>query len=278
MIVVTGANGTIGKAVASQLAAAAIPVFAVSRDIFDLAGGKDLSAFVVDRPAAVIHLAAAVPHSPHYLDTSASAELTRRIDLCVYDSVRHWDCRVVYASTCSLYDKRVADVKIEETPILVRPDSPYMRAKSEGETLFAKLYSCAVMRLPAPIGPGLKPSVVAKRFFDLACEGKQINIWGAGLREQNYVDVDNIAGAMVKAASSQTTGIFNISADQPTTMLELATAMTRVIGRGAIEFAGKSDPLEYERTRYSNRRARNELGWIPSASLEDSIRNMLDLT
>jgi UDP-glucose 4-epimerase len=120
--------------------------------------------------------------------------------------------------------------------------------------------------------------VVAKRFFDLACEGKQISIWGAGLREQNYVDVENIADAMIKAASSQATGVFNISADQPTTMLELAKAMTQVIGRGSIEFAGKSDPLEYERTRYSNQRARSQLGWIPSASLEDSIRSMLNPT
>ena len=276
MIVVTGAKGTIGRAVVAQLSVVGFPVAAISRDIFDLSAEKDLTSVIDGRPRAIIHLAAAVPHSPHYLDTDASSELTRRIDRCVNYAARIWDCRVIYASTCSLYDKLTEEVKFEESPIFVRPDSPYIKAKSDGEDMFSQLDSYALMRVPAPIGPGLPSTVVAKRFFDLACTGKAISLWGSGLREQNYVDVSDIADVMIKAATVKVNGLFNIAADEPTTMRTLATTMVKVIGRGSVEFLGTTpDPLENERTRYSNRRARSVLGWSQVVSLEDSIRSML---
>ena len=278
MIVVTGAKGIIGRAVVAQLLAAGITVKEISRNIFDLSAGNSLTSFIGDRPAAIIHLAAAVPHSSRYPDTDASAELTRRIDCCVSDAARAWNCRVVYASTCSLYDKRSEDTMFEDSPVLVRSNSPYMKAKNEGEALFAKQSSSAIMRVPAPIGPGLPTSVVAKRFFDLASVGQPIRLWGSGKREQNFVDVMDIADVMIKAAVSEANGMFNIAADEPTTMLNLARAVVKVLGRGSVEFSGRTDPLEEEHARYSNKRARDLLRWRPKIPLEDSIRSMRETT
>jgi UDP-glucose 4-epimerase len=274
MIVVTGANGIIGRAVVAQLLAEGIAVEEISRDIFDLSNGNNLVSLIGERPDAVIHLAAAVPHSFRYPDTDASAELTRRIDCCVFNAARAWNCRIVYASTCSLYDKRSDNTMFEDSPILVRLDSPYMKAKNQGEALFAKLPSYAVMRVPAPIGPGLPTTVVARRFFDLATAAQPIHLWGSGKREQNYVDVKDIADVMTKAATSEANGTFNIAADAPTTMLTLATAIVTVLGRGSVEFAGVTDPLEDARARYSNKRARDLLSWRPKIALENSIRSM----
>lgn len=276
MIVVTGAKGIIGRAVVAQLLSEGIAVKEISRDVFDLSNGNNLTSYIREQPEAVIHLAAAVPHSLHYPDTDTSAELTRRIDYCVFDAARTWNCRIVYASTCSLYDKRSNEVMFEESPVFVRPDSPYMKAKKEGEALFAKLASFAIMRVPAPIGPGLPTSVALKRFFDLATAAQPIRLWGSGKREQNYVDVRDIADVMIKAAFFNVIGVFNIAANAPTTMLSLATTIVAVVGNGRVEFAGVSDPLEYEHARYSNKRARDLLSWWPKISLENSIRSMLD--
>ena len=274
MIVVTGAKGIIGRAVVAQLLTEGIEVKEISRDIFDLSNENNLTSLISQRPDAVVHLAAAVPHSLHYPDTDTSAELTRRIDCCVFDAARAWNCRIVYASTCSLYDKRSEDTMFEDLPILVRPDSPYIKAKSQGEALFAKMSSYAVMRVPAPIGPGLPTSVVARRFFDLASAAQPIRLWGSGKREQNYVDVRDIADVMIKAAFSNAKGVFNIAADAPTAMLTLATTIVTVVGRGSVEFAGVADPLEDEHARYSNKRARDLLCWRPKIALENSIRSM----
>jgi len=275
MIVVTGVNGMIGREVLNQLSSVGVQVLSISRDVFDLSEGKNLTCFINERPSAIIHLAAAVPHSLHYPDNEISSNLTRRIDKCVYDAARVWNCRVVYASTCSLYDKSTEEVKSEDSSICPRLDSAYLKAKIEGEHIFSQLDSYALMRLPAPIGPELPKKVVAKFFFDLACKGMSITLWGSGLREQNYVDVKDIANAMIKAAYSNVKGPFNIAADTPTTMKMLAASIVNIVGRGRVEFVDKPDPLEYERARYFNGRARSLLDWYPVTSLEKSINSML---
>ena len=276
MIVVTGASGVIGRVLMARLRSDGIEAIGVRREAFDLSSGASLAAFIGRRPAVVVHLAAAVPHSPHYPDCEASAAKTRAADRTVREAAVEWGCRVVYASTCSLYDKHAASVKFEDTPVVVRPDSPYMQAKHEGEQMFAALPSHGILRVPAPIGPGLPDTVVAKRFFNQAVAGQTIRVWGTGRREQNYVDVRDIADMFVRAANSTSQGVFNISADAPTNMLELAAAMARIIPRASFELAGVPDPLEQEFTRYSNARARDVLGWAPTASLEDSIRSMYE--
>lgn len=276
MIVVTGASGVIGRALMARLRSDGIEAIGVRREVFDLASGASLAAFIGRRPEAVVHLAAAVPHSTRYPDSEASAAMTRAADRTVRDAALEWDCRVVYASTCSLYDKHTATIKSEETPVAVRPHSPYMQAKHEGEKMFSALASHGILRVPAPIGPGLPDTVVAKRFFNQAVAGQTIRVWGTGSREQNYVDVRDIADIFLLAARSTSLGVFNISADEPTTMLELAAAMAKVIPQASFELAGVPDPLEQEYTRYSNARAREVLGWAPTASLEDSIRSMYE--
>lgn len=274
MIVVTGAAGVIGRALMARLRLDEIEAVGIRREDFDLASGASLPDFVGRQTDAIIHLAAAVPHSTHYPDTEFSATLTRTIDRTIYKAAVEWGCRVVYASTCSLYDKNVPAVKFEDTALVIRPDSPYMQAKYEGEQLFGRLPSYSILRIPAPIGPGLPDMVVAKRFLIQAMAGQTIRVWGTGRREQNYVDVSDIADIFLRSVFSTSLGIFNIAAYAPTTMLELAAAITGVIGRGSFELAGIPDPFEHEYTRYSNVRAYEVLGWTPKVSLEDSIRLM----
>jgi nucleoside-diphosphate-sugar epimerase len=276
VIVVTGASGVIGRALMTRLRSDGVEGIGVRREAFDLASGASLAKFIGRRPEAIIHLAAAVPHSTHYPDTESSAAKTRATDRTLYEAAVEWDCRLVYASTCSLYDKHVSTIKFEDTTVVIRPDSPYMQAKYEGERLFGTLPSNSILRVPAPIGSGLPDTVVAKRFFNQAMAGQTIRVWGSGRREQNYVDVADIADIFLRAAFSTAGGIFNIAADAPTTMLELAATMARVISIGSFELAGIPDPLEPEYTHYSNVRAREVLGWRPKMSLEDSIRSMCE--
>ena len=277
MIVVTGASGVIGCAVMARLRIEEIEAIGVNREAFDLARGHSLATYIGQRPEAIIHLAAAVPHSTHYPDNQASADKTQATDRTIYDAAIEWGCRVVYASTCSLYNKKKATVKFEETPIAIRENSPYLRAKLMGEKMFATLDSQCILRVPAPIGSGLPDTVVAKRFLDQGLTGQPISVWGTGNREQNYVDVRDIADIFLRAACSSALGIFNFSADKPTTMLELAQLMVKVIPGASFEMAKVPDPLEPEYTRYSNKRAREVLGWTPKLSLESSISSMYEV-
>lgn len=276
MIIVTGSAGVIGRALMARLQSERIDAVSVSREVFDLASGASLPAFISGRPEAIVHLAAAVPHSAHHPDNEKSAKITRAIDRTVRDAAIAWDCRVVYASTCSLYDKKSAAVKFEETPVTVRPGSPYKQAKCEGEELFAGLSSSCILRVSAPIGPGLPDTVVAKRFVNQAMAGQMVRVWGSGKREQSYVDVRDIADVFLRAVDSTCRGVFNVAADVPTSMLDLAAVVVEVIPNASFALSGVPDPLEHERARYSNLRARDTLGWKPKISLRDSVVSMFE--
>jgi len=274
MVVVTGSKGVIGRVVVKQLLESGIAVEEVSRDIFDLSSGKDLTQFVDETPEAIIHLAAAVPYTGRYLDTEETAKLTNAIDHCVLDAARAWKARVVYSSGCSLYVRSSRSVLTEQSPIENNFTSPYLKAKKYGENLFINNSSCAILRVSAPIGPGLSEMAVAMKFYNLAISSQPINIWGSGTREQNYVDVRDIANAMVLAAKSNKIGVYNISSDAPVTMYELASNIIKVVGQGSIEMSGDQDVSENIYARYSNKLAGDVLGWRPTYALNDSIETM----
>lgn len=286
MILVTGANGVIGQAVLARSRRAGLEVLGVVRELragsptanvaCDLSTCASLDEAMPRRPDVIIHLAAAVPHSPRYPDTDSSAALTRRIDTCVHTAARRWQCHVVYASSCGLYDRRSRSLKDESADRLVRIESPYFAAKLEGERLFGSLQSCTVLRLPAPIGPGVPDGLVVSRFVRQALAGGTLNVWGNGTREQNFVDTDDLADAVLEAARVRWHGTINIASNHPVTMLELARAVVDSVGTGQVALSGQPDPRDGETAAYSTTRAAAVLGWTPRVSLANSIRSLAD--
>lgn len=275
MIVVTGAAGVIGRALMLATRAEGVPAIGISRENLDLASGVSLTSVFQSRPSAIVHLAAAVPHSTHYPDTDLSASRTRAIDRSVYEAAVAWGCRVVYTSSCSLYDKSNAEINTEDTPLSRNLTSPYLLSKRDGEALFSSLSTYCIIRVPAPLGPGLPDSVVAKRFLRQALSGRPISVWGSGNREQNFVDVRDIADLLLRACRSKINETLNAAADAPTTMIQLAQAFTRNIRGCSFVLEGISDPLEYQFARYANTRANELLEWRPAKSLDDSIQSMV---
>ncbi|MBL8344039.1 MAG: NAD(P)-dependent oxidoreductase [Rubrivivax sp.] len=286
MILVTGASGIVGKAVMARARQLGLDALGLARTpdgdpqstniACDLATCAPLPNLVARRPSVIIHLAAAVPHSPRYPDTEASAALTRRVDACVHAAAEEWRCHVVYASSCGLYDRLSPRTKSESSDDLIRIASPYFAAKRDGERLFAGLQGCTVLRLPAPVGPGVPPGLVVARFVAQALAGEKLAIWGSGKREQNFVDATDLAEAALAAARVRWPGTINIAAARPVTMLELAHCVVEVVGRGSVALSGQPDPRDAETARYSTERAASVLGWTPKVSLASSIRSLAE--
>ncbi|MDP1534893.1 MAG: NAD(P)-dependent oxidoreductase [Rubrivivax sp.] len=287
MILVTGAGGVIGSAVLARGRELGLDIRglvrqcdpeAQSKSIIacDLAHCASLPDAIEGCPDAVIHLAAAVPHSTRYPDTEGTATLTRRIDACVHEAAARWGCHVVYASTCGLYDRLSTVQKVESSDDLIRIESPYFAAKLEGERRFASLPSCTVLRLPAPIGAGIPDSLVVCRFVAQALVGGTLGVWGSGRREQNFVDSSDLADATLAAVRVRWHGTINVAAQQPVTMHELADRVVNVVGRGKVELSGKADPRDLETARYSTERATRVLNWTPRVTLAQSIRSLAE--
>jgi UDP-glucose 4-epimerase len=285
VILVTGANGVVGRAVCAHLTDVQVPFLPL---VHSKEGHTPKNAIVGDLTeatvlggisgiTAVVHLAAAVPHTPDYPDTRRSAEMTRMMDRVVYDFCCAQDLPAVYMSTCGLYDRTNPARKRETDQHLIKAVSPYFEAKLAGESLFTALASFTVLRLAAPVGPGLPLSLVLSRFLFAAFRGQAVEVWGTGKREQSFIDVRDVASIVLKAVASPACSTINVAASGPTSMLELAQTAVNAMGQGVVKLNGASDPNEGHFADFSIQAAERVFGWRPTIQLEDSCRYLLSV-
>jgi nucleoside-diphosphate-sugar epimerase len=285
-ILVTGAAGNVGRACVAALRGAGLVVWALSRSggegelavdlSLDFESGLARLAHRFKRaPSVIVHLAAAVPGDQRSPDIAATADITRAIDRHVHKAASAWGCRVIYSSGCSLYERSKPAFKLPSSP-LAAGLSPYLEAKKQGEQLFQALDS-TIFRLSGPVGPGIKRGVVMSRFVERCRADEPIEIWGSGLREQDFIHVDDIGQLIFAAVRDPARGIYNCASGRPVTMVELARETIRLHGKGRILFSGREDPLEGETARYSIEGTTTRFAWSPRIGLADMIRSISPL-
>lgn len=284
-IVITGAGGLVGRAVCEESYAQEVNVLPVVRKrsnflrqnqlVLDLSKGEDLVRHIKGTVSGVIHLAAEVPHSEAYADTEGSASVTRQIDDNVLSAVKKWGCPVVYMSSCGLYDRSSFATKYEKNLGQVRVEGSYFSAKYDGEAKFSADSEAVILRLAAPIGKGLKAGLVVSHFIELARTNQVLKVWGSGMREQDFIDVGDVAKIVIGAIQNPHENIYNVASGEPTTMRDLAQKIVEVVGSGSVKIGGDKDPRDGDTARYSIALAQDIYGWVPQVSLEKSLRSII---
>lgn len=278
-ILVTGAAGLVGRAVSSLLMRLGVDVVPLVKRagagypgeiVFDLADVRNnLSGLVQPAPDAVVHLAAAVPHWSRYPDNEENAAATRLMDRRVAAAARTWGARLIYMSTCGLYDPTDDGWKVESCGTVAR--SPYFSAKADGEAM-ALAVSGVVLRLSAPYGAGMSQSLVLPRFVEAVRRDDTIEVWGSGAREQDFIAVEDVAEAVVAALRVDAAGIFNVAQGRPISMHALAKLVIDAIGGGQLSLSGRADPLDGHTARYRIEKAKSLLGWYPQHDLATDLK------
>lgn len=266
-----------GKALVQKLQTVGSPYLALNKATCDLANHHSLTRIVKDPPTTIIHLAAVTSLGNPQGDNQVAAEETRRIDDNVAQMAREWGSRVIYASTCLLYDRRDSAEKNEESPVRARADSPYSSAKLEGEKIFLSIPESLVFRLSAPVGRSMSRNLVLTKFVLSALRDEPLRVWGNGSREQDFIDVDDVAEFLLSAVSAKRLpSLLNLVSSNHISMSRLAHLVVSTIGGGRVQILGETspDPLEGEYARYSNKLAHESLGWTSSTDLRVSILRM----
>lgn len=263
-----------GKSLVDRLRGLGIQHRGIDRSSLDLAVNETLTDLVTEPPDLIIHLAAAVPNGTSRKDDQTTGDETRRIDDNVAMAAEKWGSRVFYASGCILYDRQDLSVKDESSPVSARRGSPYSAAKLEGEQKFQSLQNSLVFRLSAPVGPQMNPALVLPKFIAAALENKPLEVWGTGLREQDFLDVSDVTNFIIKAANTELLPkVLNMVSSDFYTMAELAELVLQTIGGAGTRKQDERliDPLDGEYARYSNKLAVQTLGWEPNMKLPLSI-------
>lgn len=286
-VLVTGASGHIGGAIATYLSGRGYEVIGLSRRACAPAGLKgwlsaDLGAggllesipSTLEPCAAIVHAAAALHNRPD------SSELTLVNGFGTQQLLalaRAWaTSRFVYLSSVPVIGRPRFHPITEEHP--TNPRTVYHASKLYGEYLVGldptPRTTQVSLRIPSPVGPGTPPQRIAAAFARQARAGAALELAGAGRREQNYVDVRDVARAVELTLTHAARGVFQL-AGTTVANLELARLCVRVFGSASnIRFTGTPDREEEDVWDVSAKKAADQFGYRPSVPLEESIRAM----
>lgn len=302
-VVVTGATGHLGRSVV-ELLSQKVEVVAASRS-GTLPGGlapRNTRALQVDvaedacvgplshelgADVALVHLAAW--HPPRTAETSPK-DRSKLLDVNVHGTMRVLEAArrragearvaaVVYASTFEVYGLPEHSGAVTEGDRL-NPITDYGATKLSGEDhLLAFAYEeqtrVVALRLPAIYGPGEVTERALPNFLRRVARQERPVIAGAGEDLRDQLHVRDAARAVELAVFGSAHGIFNVADGHAHSIAELARTALRVSG-----LPGEPDFEPQQKPRYdfhmSIERARRELGFAPSISLEDGMREQLE--
>lgn len=282
-VLVTGASGLIGGAVARALVQDGHQVVALSRRWTKVPGLArshmvDIGApGLVDRVGeqtcdAIVHAAASMSADPHDLSLSQVNALGTQQLLTL---AARWDVRAfVYVSSIAVIGTPRELPIAESHP--TAPASAYAASKLYGEQLAAIAaadgLAAASLRVTSPVGPGMQGGRIVSVLVERALVGEPLVLAGRGGRRQDYVDVRDVQQAVLACIAVRARGCFNVAAGASVANAELARLCVETLeSRSAVVFDGNTDPDEDLRWDVSIERAKAELSFGPRHDLRDSL-------
>ncbi|HYN09503.1 MAG TPA: NAD-dependent epimerase/dehydratase family protein [Vicinamibacterales bacterium] len=237
----------------------------------------------------IFNLAGQVSHIDSMRDPHTDLEINCRGQLTILEACRQHNpaTKVVYAGTRQIYGKPDR-LPVDESH-LVRPTDINGINKAAGESyhlVYNNVFdvrACS-LRLTNVYGP--RQLIRNNRqgfigwFIRLAIEGKEIQIYGDGSQIRDFVYVDDVSDAFLRAGALDACNgdVFNVGGSEPIAHRDLVTMLLQQSGRGTMRFVDWPD----DKRRidigsfYSNSTKFSTLtGWKPEITLRDGFNRTL---
>ncbi len=226
----------------------------------------------------VFHLAALADIVPSVEDPASYHRANVTGTVAALQLARSLNCqRFIYAASSSCYGLATVFPTPEDAPIT--PQYPYALTKWVGEQYalhWMQVYGLPVMslRLFNVFGPRQRTAgtygAVLGVFLAQKANGEPMTIVGDGTQTRDFTYVTDVVDAMVKAAESDVTGVFNVGSGGTYSVDSLAD----LIGGNRIHIPKR--PGEPECTWADTRKIQQALGWKPRVAFRDGVRTMLE--
>jgi UDP-glucose 4-epimerase len=301
---VTGGAGFIGSNLVDGLLARGDEVVVVDdistgkRENLDqaLAGGAQLE--VVDvrdagavsllvsrtKPDVIFHLAAQIDVRKSVADPANDARVNVEGTVNVLSAAHAYGVpRVVNTSTGgAIYGEGRQLPAPEDHPSA--PEAPYGLSKWCAEQyceIFTRLHglSTVSLRYGNVYGPRQDPlgeAGVIAIFCGKLLENGTAIIFGSGEQTRDYVFVDDVVDANLRAAESDVTGPINIGLGQEKSVLDIVEVLNAHSENGFEPEHADERPGEVQHIALDPSRAREELGWEAKVELEEGLKRTLD--
>ncbi|MCX8174989.1 MAG: NAD-dependent epimerase/dehydratase family protein [Candidatus Micrarchaeota archaeon] len=297
MYVITGGAGFIGSHIAHRLASGAEKLVVIDNlfsgnegNLSGIAGKIQLIkaesraiSQVSQKPEAVFHQGV-YSSSPMYKDNPFLTAKAIEDMVAVLEYCRAKDCRLVFASSSSLYNgiepphRETARIKVTDY---------YTEARYAMERL-AELY----FRLYGVRSIGLRYfSVYGEReeykrqyanlvsqFLWAMMKGEAPVVFGDGKQTRDFTYVEDVVDANLLAAKSRIRfGIFNVGTGRETSINEMIALLNQKLGTSIAPLYRQNTIKNYvARTQADTSRAEKKLGFKAKVPLEEGIRRLIE--
>lgn len=304
-ILVTGANGFVGRQLVPALAARLRPearlVRAVQRLGPDAAGQDQIAFDLADpagireaieaiRPDLVIHLAAqsSVGRSAGAAAGTWSTNLCGSLWLAAAMADLVPGCTLLFASSVEVYGLTFNHETVTEASPL-RPQSPYARSKAAAEVMFDDVLPASARLIVARpcnhSGPGQEETFVIPAFAAQVAEverGASPLIRVGNLEaERDFLDVRDVVSAYL-ALLEHADGLplrstFNIASGQP---VQIGVVLDRLRALSTVKTVVEQDPQrlrpsEVSKTAILATALEQAVGWAPEHTLDEMLTRVL---
>ena len=188
--------------------------------------------------------------------------------------------RLVYASSSSVYGDDVPLPMREDA--LPQPVSPYGVTKLAAEQLCHLYYAnyrvpAVSMRYFTVYGPGQRPDMGFHRFLRAAMRNDAVPLFGDGRQTRDFTFVADAVTATVAAATrGPPGGVYNIGGGSRVELLEVFELIRRITDRPLRLDQTEAQRGDMRDTCADTTRARADLRFAPSVTLEQGLRAQYD--
>src|SRR5215207_10188653 len=236
------------------------------------------------KPDVIFHLAAQIDVRKSVADPAADARINVEGTVNVLSAAQaHGIPRVVNTSTGgAIYGEGQHLPAPEDHPSA--PEAPYGLSKWCAEQyceIFTRLHglSTVSLRYGNVYGPRQDPlgeAGVIAIFCGKLLDGGRATIFGDGKQTRDYVYVDDVVDANLRAADSDGTGPINIGLGKQKSVLDIVAVLNRHAPDGFQREHAPDRPGEVQHIALDPSRAREELGWEAKVELEEGLKRTLD--
>jgi len=247
---------------------------------------------LVRNQAVIFNLAGQVSHIDSMEDPFNDLEINCRSQLALLDTCHKFapDAKVVFASTRQIYGR----VPEEQLPVDERqPPSPVdvnginKLAGERYHVLYNNVYGIrtSVLRLTNTYGPRIlvknNRQTAIGWLIRQVMDGETITIFGDGLQLRDFTYVDDAVDAFLLAGANDAANgqVFNIGAQEPISLRELAELLIEVAGTGRYElvpFPPERKAIDIGSIYLDDRKIRRVLKWRPQVDMRAGLTRTIE--
>lgn len=182
--------------------------------------------------------------------------------------------KFIYSSTASVYDRYNISLPVKEE--YASPKNIYGASKFLGEN-FCEIFrreknmKTVSLRFSSVYGFGQESNSVLPVFIKKAIQNEDIEVWGRGIRTQDFIHVEDVVNALIKAAFSDVDGIFNIGSGKETSMYFLAELVKETFNPDGRIVLKSVESEDVSRFFLDVSKAKREMGYKVQYNLQSGL-------